>query len=666
MGTRGRILWTAAAAAAAIVLMLALRTGDFPSQPESDGARVAGGDAGLRGRERIGSSEVEKTDPRRMPEPEGLSVEGEVVDEAGSAVEGARVRLGSREVLTRPSGAFAVTVADPRGSPDLGTLVARKSGYASGQLTVTSTRLRGLQIVLGRPCTIQGRVMGEGGPIEGAQVTLEEGGARTNQVTDREGRFAFFEARSSACDLVATAPDFNAVRAGLSPGVSPRTAVLWLQAEPSVLLRITDAAGAPVEGADVTIERSTGRASVATKSDKAGLAGRLPTFSNGVVIKVTAEGYLPRGVRDLPRVLSEDFTVALQREHILMVRLAGVEPGEFGSWLVAGGSRRGVDASSWTGFDHDGVARIPGVHPGFAYAIVAVRRDGHGHQVSTRRVIWASDKVPPDPPAVTWTPPALARLQIDTADPQDGGPASAEITVRWASRKSEDAAEVVDMSPDDIRLASDPSGSTSVWLWPGKYDVHVVRGPSGRAKAQVDVPAAGTRVKLLVPRGHELSGVVATSAGVRLPGRWVGIREVRGGGAQSRKSDDRGRFAFEGLSAGRHELRFDGVNGESFANGPVWVDAPSTDVTLTAVTCAVSGVIEPRPPEPVAVAMRFGRESPWVLGEVDDQGRFAFTDLAPGDWTVQVLKARVPWGPQALFEEAVSVSAGALLRVRGR
>jgi hypothetical protein len=143
-----------------------------------------------------------------------------VIDDAGTAVEGAEIRSGGR--------LLAVTAADGQGTVEwsaaVDSLTVTAAGHSSLQIPVLGKPVESLEAVL-RPRLLRGRILDPAGkPVEGAYVTASAGTA----VTDLEGRFSLPKAEPGDVDIWRPAWDGTSFRWDGSPGgesvaISPET-----------------------------------------------------------------------------------------------------------------------------------------------------------------------------------------------------------------------------------------------------------------------------------------------------------------------------------------------------------------------------------------------------------------------------------------------------------
>ncbi|HWM89566.1 MAG TPA: carboxypeptidase regulatory-like domain-containing protein [Thermoanaerobaculia bacterium] len=209
----------------------------------------------------------------------GAAITGQVVDEAGNPIEGAKVatntnpldprsiRMEERKAWTGPDGRFVLRQL-PAGR--LHNVAAVREGFAPAQQLADSTAP--IRLVLRRGTAATGRVVtGEGLPVAGAELTLMPAESEPvpgpwvsfQAVSDAGGRFRLQNLKAGRFSL-------RAVRAGFAPAVvqgieipetpeTPETAPqldlgdVTLQPGAAIEGIVTDTRGRPVEKASVSL-----------------------------------------------------------------------------------------------------------------------------------------------------------------------------------------------------------------------------------------------------------------------------------------------------------------------------------------------------------------------------------------------------------------------------
>jgi hypothetical protein len=261
--------------------------------------------------------------PLRFALERGLSIGGVVVDEvSGDPVPGAELRLAGPDPR-RYAGPFAPPHADGSGRFELRgvpagegyALAARAPGYLEGRLDLPPVRppggLSGVRLPLSRGARIAGRVLDPAGaPAPGAVVTvLAERAAlepRSSRPAGPDGAFVV-EGLADGPYQVGAERDKEAL-AELRPvvvarGAGPLDLELRLATAPPIEGRVTDEAGEPAAGAEVSAERAgplvARRSAVRTRSGADGTFS-LDAGPGRFALRARKAGYRAATALDLP------------------------------------------------------------------------------------------------------------------------------------------------------------------------------------------------------------------------------------------------------------------------------------------------------------------------------------------------------------------------------
>ena len=613
------------------------------------------------------------------------AIRGVVVDADGAPASGAAVRLGAASTTTDAAGAFSIPMPpDPdRGEP--ATLLASKEGHGTAQVEVQRGGPRDLRVVLPIASEIAGEVLGPSGPIGGARVTLRDGAWRRTVDTDAAGRFRFPEARTTWCELVATAKDHRPAGLRVPGGIERRTVRILLDVEKhEFAIRVVDAEGRPVAGAVVVVrsDRGSGDFVVEAVSDANGIAFPLSRTPR-VLVSATAEGFAP-GFASIPWQLTEDVVVVLHREAELEVQAAdSLDATECAAWTFAlgwndvrepietesgfGGSRHDrtgtIAIDRWVRLGADGRARIRGARAGGAYAIVGQRRDDREERQSFRLIVWKTESLPEGHTAVEWSPPGLVPVEIRVRDGESDRGVSSLVRFdadpeALAPHRDRIARGSTGLLASGISVRTRTDGAAVAWLWPGRYRVTAYGGlgisHEPRAEGRVEVGAEGASVTLRLPRGTVVRGRLRTADGTPLPGRQVhlngeadkdGVRLLLFG-----NSDNEGRFEVIHVPDGPYSIWAQGIRMELMAPDPPRITAPCGELDLVVTGCTLRGDIRPAPEGHAIVRVQQVNGGVPVEEMLDDTGAFEVRGLSPGP------KSVVVYGPRGEMLGTVQVT----------
>ncbi len=538
----------------------------------------------------------------------GVSVSGLVADDSGRPIAGARV-VASRAVADAPrpetwtdsDGNYALSGVEP---VDGTRIHAQAEGYEPGRSAplqfVDATPPASVAFILApnAPLRVTGRVTSrEGIPTSGGFVQLNAYGGDYAAVRlaewERAERFPIaadgtYEATLTAGGFAslrvrAIVPGHADARSGLvalDPGGS-RELTVDLEATRGTAIEggVHDReTGAPVAGAALRLntvlsgEHMVFFRSIEGVTDANGRF-RIENVPDGeVAITVLAPGYAEEyALLDVPETVSAE--IALPRAGRLagIVRWAngtplagavvGIHPGE--KAVNGRMPKTSIRTAPNGGF------RFEGLYPGkYFLSVSAYREDDQD---------FAPRRTGPHAP-----PQGDIELVVEPAGSVSG------VVVDDAGEPLEDVTVEVLIGPDRRRGATAVDGSFRIGgLTPGTYDVIAnPRGEGGgrdHAEARterVDVPAH--RLRLTLPVGQSIHGVVRDASGTGVARLWLGV------GARRVATDGFGRFTFGGLGEGTHDIIVTGPplgpRRHTFTRveGGKRVAAGSADLVLTA------------------------------------------------------------------------------------
>lgn len=189
-----------------------------------------------------------------------------------------------------------------------------------------------------------------------------------------------------------------------------------------------------------------------------------------------------------------------------------------------------------------------------------------------------------------------------------------------------DEGGILELRADTARLALPRSGILAVRC-EGYADVHKLVATTGRVRVSL-VPEATIAGVVLERRTNEPVGALRVATGAR-----------------STVADDQGRFRFRGLPPGAHALRAHGRGyaGETSRPVVVGLGTQRTDVQIFVdPSHTIEGRVHAagqRPDLPLHVSASAGSSTLSAMGElteVDDEGRFTFSGMSPGNYKLTV------------------------------
>ena len=648
------------------------------------------------------------TDPREPPPPGAPlalklapagTIAGRVVDAAGRPLAGVQVGAlpvrwteGSPRYATarsREDGRFRLSQLAPG---ELHAVTASLEGFATATVKADALprgrRTAPVRIVLERGTTAFGRVLDrENRPVRGAELVLAP--AASEVMFSREQLFSGDEAG----EVQATSgPEGGFELRHLNPGrfqlqvnhkgfapftlpgieVPPRTARLdlgTLTLDPGLAIegRVTDPDGAPLPGAEVTLNRSfdsfNAMGLVPPRNATTGADGvfRFDDLRRGdhFDLRVERRGYVPATVPAVEAPAPERLTVELKPGRTLSgrvrgpagepVRNAGLSLREETSFQSPLGVSTIMGPRPLGVTDENGKFQAEGVPPGTADLDVSAP----GYRFKRLQGIPVPEERDVEGLEITLEKGSV--LEIRALDSRGGPVAGARVLARRTDSPAPESRGVFTQCQTDAegRCRMDDAE-------PGRYAVSAESKENGHAEAAVEAKAGVNALDLVFPAGVEVSGRVSDEAGAPVPAASLSLQPLERGAAFSAISNADGTFRFRAVADGTFRLSGSapGFAGTS-APGDVRVagqEVRGLDLRLSrgaTLTGKVLG-LEPREMGGVLIfAFRAdGAFSYPLTGRVDAEGRYRIEDLGPGDWSVS---ARA--GTRAI-QESVQLAPG--------
>lgn len=614
------------------------------------------------------------------------AVAGTVVDGEGRPVEGVavRTRFDSRSLppftfnppfWQKESGGVAVTGREGRFR--LGNLVpgldyelrVAREGYASRSLTARApapgSAPEELQVVLHRGLDLRGRVLDQDDePVAGAAATL--GPARPHDLVDRmrrmkhppsafrastgeDGVFRFTAVPPATFDLGVEAPGFASVEVrGIDVQEHAQDGFLGtVVMEPEALVRgrVESADGEPLGGVAVRIVPDNPLLTIIQAQTEptpdawsAGdgwfeLGGLRPAES--VSLRFDRDGF-ETGVLRNQRAGAEPVTVSLDPtrtltgtvvsprgspvpeavvivEESLPVELSGGQVADAGLPISIGRT------------DDDGEFRIEDV----SGDSVNLQVRANGWQDWDRRVHpWGEEG--DGSVEVVLQPAAVVEGSVFGPD---GEPAVGAEVREWAPELPEGA-----ISYRRPLATTDGDGRYRIDdLAPGPARLEARHPASGRAVRELEAQSGENVLDFQLEGGQRVTGRVVGPDGSPVAGARVALTSrLPSWSPPTTRSDGGGRFAFEGVSSGRYELRAEkagvGRSAESVSFEIGEEPVEGLEVQLAALG-SVSGRLFGLSADDLG-RVRIHAGPLLDVGRVDYEGRYEIPGLLPGEWTV--------------------------------
>lgn len=612
-----------------------------------------------------------------------VHVSGQVVDEAGRPVEGAKV-----ETLTNPADYRTARTEERRswsGADGRFTLrqlpagrvhkvMASKEGFAPASRLADS--MAPVLLTLRHGTVAAGRVVDEHGrPVEGAELILHPAeedptprpALRFRAVSDARGSFRLANVSSGRFDLRAIRPGFTEadVRGIVIPEGEPRADLGEITLLPGAAIEgiVVDERDRPVQGAEVELTpfgpdfdarfffrepvRSgpDGRFRIADlpRGTRVGLKARHRDLAPAEIAGVeapTAEPVRLRLVR--PRSL-EGRVKDRHGEPVAGARLHFSEAA--GSPLGGGWARQPAQATS----DAEGRFVLSGLKPGTAY----VTATATGYRTRSAQPVEIPEEGQAPPLEITLEPGTFLEgtVRDSRGEPVPGARVYIQGVETFGSEMivpvdEQGRYEVIDLEPGRFRLQASSRG-----------------GPG--ARAELEVRPGRNRLDLRLSEGTEVSGRIVDSQGAPVPGASLSLESVPRDGempmflgeVQAVSSGD-GSFVFEGVSEGEYRL-----------TGRRQGYAPATLPGVQVAGAPVSGLelrlgpgavirgrllgLDPAEVSRVQVMAHSPDQGIYPLfGVVDPSGNYRIQDVPAGDWDLmahfsspEVVRARVEVSP---------------------
>ena len=593
---------------------------------------------------------------------------------AGAVVRAEGKGLATRWVEAGPDGRFTLSGV-PAGEV---TVVADGGEQGRGSAAVPATGP--VTVVLAPPARIAGRVVDAltGAAVGGARVVVR--GAEARAVSDAGGRYSIGGLPAGSYEVTAdTATHVPWSRSGVRVAAGQTTALdVPLRAGATLTGRVVDEAGAPVEGARLTLAsgdplsfRSLRRQFGPDRSWRTGRDGRFTKtrLETGppYALHVRHDEYEPRlvgGITLVPGRTAPPVQVVLRRGPALagIVRdeaghpVSGVEVAlglARGALARRGGSltqmtlMAGPDAFPRRETGPDGRFEIRGLAAG-SYVLTATRRG-----FATARIDPVKVGEGAEPLEITLGPEATIQGFVRTR----AGEGVAGHVVGAAAPGG-------GMGPGANR--SEPTASDGAFVIPGlrageTYDLQSFgEGGLGQRRAGVQAPAAD--VELTVAGTGRIAGVVTDAeTGKPVPSFGVAPRPSEAGGgmrvvfrfgppAGRRSFDDPdGRFVLDDVAAGRWDVEVTAEGYQAARAGGVVVEPGATTEGVSVALWrggTISGrVLDAATLRPVldaaveATLSGEGRrmrvfDDEQTSESTDAEGRYSLSGLAPGTYVV--------------------------------
>ena len=597
------------------------------------------------------------------------TLSGQVMDEAGKPVAGARVtalpnpadrlsaRMEEREDRSGPDGRFVLRKL-PAGR--LHRVEAVLEGFAPASQLADSTAP--VRLVLRRGTVAIGRVVSEEGlPVAGAQVSLTPDGEEMlpTQIkpflatSDADGRFRLPGLSAGRFTLGAERPGFAAalVRDVLIPEQEPQVDLGEVRLQPGAAIEgiVTDPRGRPVERAWVMLRPFDpegfmmaetafhGRPPIQTGSDGRFRIADLP-LGIRFNLRVHHAELLPEEVNGIEAPTTRPLRIQLSLPRSLAGRvidaqgepIANASVTQMESTSAPDGSNVMQSLGDQVRTDEEGRFVLSRVKPG----TMQLRVSAFGYRSRDAQRIRVPEEGEAAPVEIILEPGTS--LQGQVLDSQ-GQPVPGASVHAWGPAR--EGQTFVNAS-----ASTDEEGRYElVDLEPGPHEIEAfVFGEGRRARAAVEIQPGRNRLDLRLPGGVEVSGRVVDSQGAPVPAASLSLAPVqRNGsatGAQGLSSAD-GSFVLADIPDGEYRLT---ASRQGFAASILpevrVAGAPVNGLELRLAPGAViRGRILGLAPEDGrrAMIMAFSEQiGAHLRGSVAPDGSYRVPDVAPGDWHV--------------------------------
>jgi protocatechuate 3,4-dioxygenase beta subunit len=620
----------------------------------------------------------------------GAPISGQVIDEAGKPVAGARIATVSnpaeyrygiedKQAWSGPDGRFVL-----RGLPAarVHALKAEKQGFAPVLQMGDSTAP--VRIILRQGTVAVGRVVDEQGlPVAGVKLTLApveeipipKPALQFSAVSDTKGSFRIPSVSAGRFELQASRPGFTStILSGiLIPESEARTEIGEITLLPGTAIEgiVVDERGKPVQGARVVLtpfgsdnipgdERFMYRDPVETGPDgrfriadlrrgmRVGLKAVHPDLAAAEMAGVEAPTAEPVRLRlARPRSL-EGRVKDRQGEPVAEARLFVSEGtgSPLGGWDPRSGQVK---------TDPEGRFVLSRLKPGTAYVTVMAA----GYRTRPAQAIQIPEEGQAPPLEITLEPGTF--LEGVVRDSQGAPLPNASVFVQSPD-------------PTGLRMAvpTDQEGHYEIGdLEPGLHQVQVSldRGPGTRVSWEIR--PGRNRLDLKLPDGTEVSGRTVDSQGSPIPGANLSLQaiavegETWMSGPDSRTvSSGDGSFVFQGISDGEYRLL--GTR-QGFAPAVLpGVQVAGSPVSGLELRLGPGAVIrgrllglDPAAASQVRVTASSADGTAYLQGVVDPSGSYRIQDVGPGEWNLMA-----QFSSASMVTAQVEVSPGEVEVVR--
>jgi protocatechuate 3,4-dioxygenase beta subunit len=595
-------------------------------------------------------------------------ISGQVVDEAGKPVEGAKI-----ETVTNPAGSRMVRVENkgamsgaagrfvlrqlPAGR--VHTVMAAKEGFAPARQLADSTAA--VRLILRKGTVAVGRVVDEQGlPVAGVKLTLalsEEADPlprlplQFSGVSDAKGSFRLPNVSGGRFDLLAERPGFTATSMPgiLIPENEAQADLGEVTLLPGAAIEgiVVDERDKPVEGAEVVLtpagsegvasdERFMLRYPVVTGADgrfriadlplgmRVGLKAWHPELTSAQMAGVEVPTAQPVRLRlTRPRSL-EGRVKDRQGEPVARARLYFSESP--GTPLGGGWDRRPAQATT----DPEGRFVLSGLKPGTAY-VTAI---ASGYRTRAAQAVQIPEEGQAPALEITLEPGTF--LEGVVQDSRGNPIPEARVHIQGAA-------------PHFFTniVVADGQGHYEISdLEPGSFEVQASlhNGPSARVVREIR--PGRNRLDFKLSDGTEISGRIVDSQGSPVPGAEISLRAVFREGetamfrqdAQVVSSTD-GSFVIQSVSDGEYRLSGTRPGFAPAAIPRIQVSgAPVSGLELqlgpgAAIRGRVLG-LEPATASRVRVRAHSADGETFRMGVVDPSGSYRIEDVPPGEWNL--------------------------------